>query len=181
MIVSEPIQALAWESYQAILCSTMCFAMGLLPDNWILCVPASHIGWLVTVVLFHISIPGGYKGGAFTAKKEIWNIYWSGRRWRGWKRRPNNTITHAADWKAYQSHGACCIRGGTAQMLNLLFWKANCWIFMTNLQAWESSPFDQVCTIGVTSLWIMYPSVVQYLFGLIRCRQIDAVSGSKKP
>ena len=49
------------------------------------------------------------------------------------------------------------------------------------MQAWESMPFDQVCTIGVIGLWFMYPSVVQYLFGLVRCRQLDAVSVLSQP
>lgn len=40
-------------------------------------------------------------------------------------------------------------------------------------ESWESKAADRVCMVGVISLWFMYPTLVQYLIGLIRCRRLD--------
>jgi len=40
-------------------------------------------------------------------------------------------------------------------------------------ESWKSQAFDQVCMIGVIGLWFMYPTLVQHLVGLIRCRRLD--------
>jgi hypothetical protein len=41
-------------------------------------------------------------------------------------------------------------------------------------ESWESKAFDKVCMVGVICLWFMYPTLVQYLVGLIRCKRLDA-------
>ena len=43
-------------------------------------------------------------------------------------------------------------------------------------ESWESHASDQVFMIGVILLWFMYPTLVQYLMGLLRCRQLDTGS-----
>lgn len=40
-------------------------------------------------------------------------------------------------------------------------------------ESWESKALDQVYMVGVIGLWFMYPTLVQYLIGLIRCRRLD--------
>jgi len=41
-------------------------------------------------------------------------------------------------------------------------------------EGWESQAFDQVCALGIISAWLMYPTLVQYLLGLVRCRHLDS-------
>ena len=40
-------------------------------------------------------------------------------------------------------------------------------------ESWESGAFDEVVLVVVIALWFMYPTLVQYLTGLMRCRRLD--------
>lgn len=40
-------------------------------------------------------------------------------------------------------------------------------------ESWESGAFDEAVLVVVIALWLMYPTLVQYLTGLMRCRRLD--------
>ena len=41
-------------------------------------------------------------------------------------------------------------------------------------ETWESHAFDHVVMLGVIIMWFMYPTLVQYLIGLLPCRRLDS-------
>ena len=41
-------------------------------------------------------------------------------------------------------------------------------------KSWESKAIDEVLMMGVIVLWYLYPTIVQYLVGLMRCRTLDS-------